>query len=196
MDAGTYTYVRVKSGTDDVWAATSQFKVAVGERVTIPLEMAMDNFHSKALNRNFPLIYFASYIAREGEPVPAAPRAIAPMGSHGSSAATPPGDERIEPKPGVTAVDEVWATRASLKGKSVTVRGKVVKYNAGIMGVNWLHIQDGTGTAGDKTNDVAVTTSDVAKVGDVVTATGTVAVDKDFGAGYAYPVIIERARLH
>ncbi len=36
------------------------------------------------------------------------------------------------------------------------------------------------------------TTADLA-VGDVVTATGTVAVDKDFGAGYTYTVMIEDA---
>ena len=35
----------------------------------------------------------------------------------------------------------------------------------------------------------------VVKVGDVVTMTGVVAVDKDFTAGYAYPVIIENAKL-
>ena len=89
----------------------------------------------------------------------------------------------------------VWANRRALAGKAVAVRGKVVKYNGGILGVNWLHIQDGTGTADRKTNDLTITTDDTATIGDIVTATGTLATDKDFGAGYAYPVILEKSTL-
>jgi hypothetical protein len=92
-------------------------------------------------------------------------------------------------------VAEVWAKRASLGGKPVTVRGKVVKFNGGIMGRNWLHIQDGSGKAEDGTHDLTMTSDAVAKVGDVVTLTGTVAVDKDFGAGYSYAVIVEGATI-
>jgi hypothetical protein len=91
-------------------------------------------------------------------------------------------------------VAEVFAQRTALKEKPVTIRGKVVKYNEGIMGRNWIHIRDGSGTAG-KDNDLTVTTTEKASVGDVVLVTGTVRVEKDFGAGYSYPVIIEDAKL-
>ena len=76
----------------------------------------------------------------------------------------------------------------------MTIRAKVVKYNAGIMGKNWLHLRDGSGKA-DKDNDLTVTSNDVAKVGDVVVIKGAVRTDKDFGAGYAYPVIVEDAKI-
>ena len=82
-----------------------------------------------------------------------------------------------------------------LKDKPVLVRGKVVKYNAGIMGKNWVHLRDGSGSAADNTNDVLVTTANQAKVGDVVTVKGIVHTNKDFGAGYAYKVLIEEATL-
>ena len=198
MDAGSYTYVRVKSGADDVWAATSRFKVQVGDRVTVPLEMPMRDFHSKALDRDFPLIYFASAIVPEGQPLESANAsagAMRPIDSHSPDTTPTVVTERIPPTAGVTPVAQLWAERAALAGKPVTVRGKVVKYNGGIMGLNWLHIQDGTGTAGEKNNDVAVTTTDPAAVGDIVTATGVVGIDRDFGAGYAYPVIVEKATL-
>jgi hypothetical protein len=91
-------------------------------------------------------------------------------------------------------VAEVYAQRAALKEKPVTIRGKVVKYNEGIMGRNWIHIRDGSGNAG-KDNDLTITTADKATVGDVVVVKGTVRTDKDFGAGYSYPVIIEDAKL-
>ena len=88
-----------------------------------------------------------------------------------------------------------WSQKASLKEKGVTVKGQVVKFSPGIMNRNWIHLQDGSGSADKKTNDITVTTQDDAKVGDVVTVKGTVRLDKDFGAGYAYPVIVEDAKL-
>ena len=199
MDASTYTYVRVKTDTGDLWAASSTFKVAVGDRLVIPLEMPMENFHSATLNRDFPVIYFTTRIRREGEPAPAAPVAPAMMSGHGPegmpAAAAPQVTEPIQPAPGGTTVADVWANRKSLAGKTVTVRGKVVKFNGGIMGRNWIHIQDGTGDAAAGTHDLLVTSDAAAKVGDVITATGTVAVDKDFTAGYAYAVLIEGATI-
>ena len=75
------------------------------------------------------------------------------------------------------------------------MRGKVVKYSPGIMGKNWLHLRDGTGSAANSTNDIVVTTTSETKNGDVVTARGTVRTDNDFGSGYAYKVLIEQATL-
>jgi hypothetical protein len=103
--------------------------------------------------------------------------------------------EPIAQPAGGTSIAEVWANRQALAGQTVTVRGKVVKFHAAIMNRNWLHLQDGTGQPGDGTHDLAITTNDVANIGDVVTATGTVGVDKDFTAGYKYGVIVEGARL-
>ncbi|HQR24494.1 MAG TPA: hypothetical protein PK163_06880 [Steroidobacteraceae bacterium] len=96
---------------------------------------------------------------------------------------------------GGQTVAEVYAGKDALAGKSVTVRGKVVKLNTGIMGSNWLHVRDGSGAEG--TNDLTVTTKSTTmpKVGDVVVVTGTVVLDKDFGMGYQYPVIVEDAEV-
>ena len=95
----------------------------------------------------------------------------------------------------VTTVAVVWKTRTALAGTQVTLRGKVVKYNGGILGVNWIHLQDGRGSAADGSNDITVTSKSECKVGDAISVTGTVAIDKDLGAGYKYPVIIERATI-
>jgi hypothetical protein len=92
-------------------------------------------------------------------------------------------------------VAEVFAGKASLKDTSVAIRGKVVKYNPGIMGKNWVHLRDGSGTPEKKDDDITVTTLDSAAVGDIILVKGTVRIDRDFGAGYAYPVIIEDAKV-
>ena len=200
MNAANYTYVRVKTDRGDIWAASGEFKVAVGDRVTLALEMPMENFHSQTLKRDFPVIYFTTRIGREGEALPSAVPAM--MSAHGQAGGAMPAaaaaaqvTEPIQPAPGGTTVAKVWADRKALAGKTVTVRGKVVKFNGGIMGRNWIHIQDGSGAAADGTNDLLVTSDAAAKVGDVVTVTGTVAVDKDFTAGYAYAVMLENAKI-
>jgi hypothetical protein len=193
MNASTYTYVKVKTDTGEIWAASSQFDVKVGDRVTLPLEQPMENFRSQSLDRVFPLIYFASRITRDGDPAAAQPAQM-PAG-HPPVSTKPVVTEKIAPPPGGRSVADVWADRKALAGKTVSLRGKVVKSNGGIMGRNWVHLQDGSGTAADRTNDITVTTDEVVKVGDTITVTGTVAVDRDFGAGYTYTVIVEGAKV-
>ena len=90
-------------------------------------------------------------------------------------------------------VADIFTKKAELSGKPVKIRGKVVKFSPEIMGKNWIHVQDGTGEAGK--NDLTVTTSSTAQIGDTVLITGTLATDKDFGYGYAYDVIIEDAEV-
>lgn len=93
----------------------------------------------------------------------------------------------------VSTVAELFAQKAELAGKDVTVKGKVVKANNNIMQRNWLHVQDGTGAEG--TNDITVTSQQTADVGDEVTVRGKLVADKDIGAGYNYSLLIEDAAI-
>lgn len=90
-------------------------------------------------------------------------------------------------------VEALFQEKAQLKGQQVVLKGKVVKANNQIMGRNWIHLQDGSGSQG--TNDITITTQDSAQVGDQVTVIGTVGVDVDFGSGYMYPLIVEKATI-
>jgi hypothetical protein len=140
-------------------------------------------------------------------PAPGAQQAAPPAGAPAlppmavsRTGATPgvatPEVATTEAPAGGRSIADTWAQRASLANTSVTVRGTVVKVNNGIMGSNWFHLQDGTGKASDGTNDLTVTTDAVVTVGDVVTVTGILATKKDFGAGYSYEAIIEKATVH
>jgi hypothetical protein len=93
------------------------------------------------------------------------------------------------------AVGDLYKERAELNGKPVTVHGKVVKVNNMIMDRNWVHVRDGSGDAAAATNDLTVTTQDTAEPGDLVTVTGTLVVDQDFGSGYKYPLLVEKATI-
>ena len=108
------------------------------------------------------------------------------------------GDVTIEPGSIAKAdytVAEMYEKKADVNGKAVKLRGKVVKFSAGIMGKNWVHLRDGSGTEGAGTNDLTVTTQANAVVGDTVVVSGTATADKDFGAGYNYLIIVEDAEI-
>ncbi|BCS52944.1 OB-fold nucleic acid binding domain-containing protein [Geobacter sp. SVR] len=97
--------------------------------------------------------------------------------------------------PDASTVAGAFANSAKLDKKKVSIRGKVVKVSTGIMGKNWIHIQDGTGSQAKANNNIVCTSKELAAVGDVITVTGTLAKDKDFGAGYKYSAIIENATV-
>ena len=90
-------------------------------------------------------------------------------------------------------VAEAFANSKKLDNKKVVISGKVVKVSTGIMKRNWIHIQDGTGSPKNGTDNLVCTSKDLAKVGDVITVSGTLAKDRDFGSGYRYNAIIENA---
>ena len=207
MNSGGYTYARLTANGADTWIAGNEFALAVGDQVTAAVNMPMERFRSRTLNREFALIYFVSQVARNGEPLAAAPAAAgAPsmMGSHGGSdaveapAPAAPSASLIAPVagvPGAVKIAQVWATRQALSGKAVVLRGQVVKANYEIMGTNWYHVQDGSGVVATGTHDLVVTSSAQVKVGEVVTVSGVLATGKDFGAGYAYDAIVEQAQI-
>ncbi len=187
-DVDSYTYIRLKTKDGETWAAVSRAPVKVGATVSIGDAMVMQNFESKSLKKTFPAIVFGSLagsskLATEPHPTGTPVADTAPI--------------RVEKATGANArtVAEVITKGAELKDKAVQVRGKVVKFNPAIMGKNWIHLRDGSGSASDATNDLLVTTNAKAKPGDVITVSGMVRVDKDFGAGYVYKVLIEDATI-
>ncbi len=95
----------------------------------------------------------------------------------------------------VKTVAAVYKEKVALTGKTISATGKVVKVNNGIMGRNFVHVQDGTGDAKDGSNNLVVTSKQTAAVGDKVTISGLVVVNRDFGSGYSYPLIIEEATV-
>ena len=197
MNAGGYTYARLQAaGSEDVWIAATEFAAKAGDRLTVALEMPMTNFESKTLNRTFPVVYFVAGVTRDGEAVAAPAGGAAPsmMTSH-APAATATTVEPIAAPPGGLSVADVFAQRDALAGKQVTVRGKVVKVNNQIMGRNWVHIQDGSGSASDRTHDLTVTTAAEVKTGEIITATGVLAARKEIGEGYAYDALLENATI-
>lgn len=187
-DVEIYSYLRLKTKDGEMWAAVTKAPVKVGAKVIIENSMVMKNFESKSLKKTFPTIIFGTLggAGTVAAGMPAAPAKVVDT--------TP---IKVAKASGANArtVAEVVAKATELNGKPVRVSGKVVKYNSGIMGKNWIHLRDGSGLDADGSNDVLVTTTAESKVGAVVTVTGVVRTNKDFGAGYSYKVLIEDAKL-
>ncbi len=193
MNAGGYTYVCLEKKGVKTWVAVPETKVTVGKEMAFQPGVEMRNFPSKTLNRTFESIYFSAgpMNVSKGE------EKKSTSAVHGSSAALSGEKISVKKAEGKDAytVAEIHGKKESLNEKKVIVRGKVVKVSSGIMGKNWIHLQDGTGNAESGTNDIIATSQDTVRVGDIITVKGTVYKDKDFGSGYKYSVIMEQASI-
>ncbi len=185
VNASNYTYLKVKENDSEYWIAVPQMEVKKGETLYFGKSMEMKNFHSDALNKDFESILFVDHVSQT-------PTTAGPVPNH-PKLNTEKENVSVKPLSDGKTVAQIYEDKDDLVGKTVRVRGKVTKFNPNIMGRNWVHIQDGTGSSNDY--DLMVTSKDIVRVGDVVVVEGKVSVNKDFGAGYSYPVMIEDANV-
>ncbi|HXC51738.1 MAG TPA: hypothetical protein VN634_12680 [Candidatus Limnocylindrales bacterium] len=187
MNASNYTYARVETPAGQQWIAGPQTPLKVGDVVEWKGGMKMEKFTSKTLDRTFDSLLLVDQIVGSAA-------GGSPHGALASKAADDAEISGVAKAPGGMSVAEIYDQSASLEGKEVTVRGKVVKFNGGVMGRNWLHVRDGSrSAAGD--NDLTVTSDMNATVGDTVLVRGTLVLNKDFGFNYKYAVMLERATV-
>jgi len=191
MNASNYTYLRVEENGKEYWMAVPQLPVEIDEYVYYSKSMEMKNFHSETLKKDFPSILFVQDISK----TIAGQNGQTPMGDnpHVKGITLEKQEISIKPAANGKTVAQIIEQKTQLSDKIVIVKGKVTKFNEAILGKNWIHIQDGTNANGEF--DLLVTSNDNAAVGDVVTVKGKVALDKDFGAGYSYKLLVEEATL-
>jgi hypothetical protein len=201
MNAGGYSYIYIEQADGKkVWVAVTQVAIKVGDRMSFKPGTEMVKFESKALNRSFDSIIFCDGVLSGGStakvPDPGKNEGVSP----GSRGARKEKAAKISVTkatgPNAATIAEAYSNSAKLNNKKVVIRGQVVKISSGIMGKNWIHIQDGTGSEKRKNHNLVCTSkTDIADVGDVVTITGTLIMDRDFGSGYKYAVIIEGTKI-
>lgn len=189
IQTSNYTYLRVSDKDHENWIAINKAQVEVGKSYYYIPTIEMNNFVSKELKRTFPAITFVDKFSDQ----PIVEKITVADSARGKQEPVAKEGIKVEKAAGGITIAELYAAKESYAGKTVKIRGEVVKYSPDIMKTNWVHIQDGTNNAGSF--DLAITTNDVTKVGDIVTFEGKVAVKKDFGAGYYYEVIVENAKL-
>ena len=191
IQANAYTYLNVAENGQTFWIAITKADIKEGQKLYYDSGLEMTNFESKDLNRTFESIYFVDQISDLPHTTP--PPAMSDAAGHTGKPEIEQQQVTVQPAAGGVTIAELYKNRQQYKNKVITVRGQVVKVNSGIMGRNWVHIQDGTSSDGKF--DLTITTQDNAQIGDVLTFEGTVFLEKDFGAGYYYDVIVEQATV-
>lgn len=190
VHASAYSYFLVsEDGVEDYWMAVSKIDLKVGADFYFEEGLEMIDFESKELNRTFEKVLFVQMISD----VPINSKLVREMsGTQDHGMPEPKNSEKeikVEVPEGAITIAELYKNKEDYNGKKVLVHGEVVKVNNGIMSKNWIHIQDGTKHETDF--DLTITTQEEITVGSVLTFEGIVTLDKDFGAGYVYALIIE-----
>lgn len=187
IQGNSYTYLNVKEGDASFWIALAKCEMEVGDTFSYGRGLEMRDFTSKELERTFDTIYFVSKISKDTP---------APVENHPEISQPKPEVEAVkisvEPADGGITLAELFSNREAYADKTVLIRGQVTKVNPAIMGTNWIHLQDGTGEG--EPHDLVITTDDEITSGEIVTFEGTVTLKKDFGAGYSYEIIMEKAK--
>jgi hypothetical protein len=188
IQGNSYTYLNVKEADALIWIAISKADMEVGETISFKNPLEMKNFRSKELERTFETIYFVGRIDKES----ASPAGGETAQSPHQKPAVEKKEISIEPIEGGISIAELFSNREAYADTIVRIKGQVAKDNLSIMGKNWVHLQDGTGDSGN--NDLLVTAQDMVALGDVVIFEGTIGLNKDFGSGYSYELLMEEAK--
>ncbi|MEM7656493.1 MAG: hypothetical protein AAF399_10225 [Bacteroidota bacterium] len=188
-----YVYLRVTEGVENYWIATLKQEVQVGATYFYRGGLPKTNFESKEYNRVFENLVLVSKLVPPkhagGQELPA-PTKTAPPTFPATSASPPPS----APTSGNSIkIAELVENPQKYDGQTVELVGTCTKVNANIMGKNWVHLKDGSQDA----FDLVITTSEVIQEGQKVHMQAVVRLNKDFGAGYRYDLILEDGRsLH
>jgi len=190
LPAEKYTYLRVKENDVEVWIAIPKAEIEKGGTYYYRGGLKKTNFKSVEYDRVFETVYLVSGVSKdpgmggmsEGNP-------------HQNVSNTTPSqqDSNIEPPSGGITLSELLNNRKKYEGQVVKVQGRVVKLNNMIMKRNWVHIQDAS--IQEEKTDLTVTTEETVAMGDIVAFEGKISLNKDFGAGYKYEIIMEDAHI-
>lgn len=191
-----YTYLRVLENGIEKWIAAPSTQAEIGQTYYFEKGMEMTNFESKELNRTFETIYFVDRMSTDSEmkiQMNSYNSLNTDLFQQGAKPILEKQQVEIKPVEDALTIAELYKNMKAYEGKSIKIKGKVTKFNPAIMKKNWIHLQDGT-EFNDRF-DITATIDTEANVGDIVTIEGVVSLNKDFGYGYTYELIVENAVL-
>ena len=191
LPTSKYTYLNVSEDGEKTWIAIPKKDVKVGGTYYYRGGLKKTNFKSVEYDRVFETLYLVSDVSED----PGMSGMATGASPHGNTAPDAPIEQttKIDPVPGGITIAELLENRKKYEGQTVRIKGRCVKLNNMIMNRNWIHLQDGS--LKDKTIDLTVTTTENIPLGAIVAVEGKIALNKDFGAGYKYDIIMEEAKL-
>jgi len=194
LQTSNYTYIRAKESNMEFWLAVAKMDAAVGNTYYFTGGLLMTDFESKELKRTFKEILFVDRISSDPSVTEMnANSQNSQVVTTGSAIPVEKKEVKIKRAQEDITISELYENKKSYAGKKIKMKGEVTKFSPGIMDKNWIHLQDGTDFSGKF--DLTLTTDQEVKVGDIITVEGTITLDKDFGYGYFYEVIMENAKI-
>lgn len=185
-----YSYLRVTENGEEFWIAIPKSEVEKGGTYYYRGGLKKINFKSVEYDRVFETVYLVSGVSKDpGMNDISGGNPHQNMTTTESSSA----ENNIGPIAGGITLAELMHNKKKYEGQTVKVQGRVVKLNNMIMNRNWIHIQDAS--LKNENTDLTVTTTDNVAMGDVVAFEGKITLNKDFGAGYKYEIIMEEAHI-
>ncbi|WP_203296589.1 hypothetical protein [Luteirhabdus pelagi] len=189
-----YVYLNVSENGETFWIATAKQPIEVGKTYFYRGGLLKTNFESKEHNRVFDRMILINNLVPEDH---AMHTNMQGQGDVTRSQTTPVKEdiemhgEKISQQKGSMSIADLLKEPNRYEGKVVQLSGKVAKVNPNIMNRNWIHLQDGT----QDDFDMVLTSKQFVQEGETVTMKGTVVLNRDFGAGYTYDLIIENAEV-
>jgi len=189
-----YVYLNVTEGGEQFWIATRKQDVILGKTYFYRNGLLKTNFESKEYKRVFDRIFLVSNLVAERH---GGNTGIAKV-DFGETKTEfvqkeniPTHTEKIAQHKGDIKIADIVANPKKYDGKTVQITGKCVKINPNIMERNWIHLQDGS----KDDFDLVVTSNTFVPEGKVVTIKALVSLNRDFGAGYRYDLILENGTV-
>lgn len=180
-----YVYLNVKENDKQYWIATRKLDIKIGETYFYKGGLLKTNFESKEYNKVFDKIYLVTSLVQANHGGSTESNELETEQSTNKNTTTD--TKTIIVKSGSIKISELVENYKKYEGKTVQISGKCVKINPNIMGRNWIHIKDGT----KDDYDLVITSNTFVKEGSMITIKATVTLNKDFGAGYKYDLILE-----
>jgi hypothetical protein len=189
LPTASYTYLNVTEGEKTFWIAVSSTDAKIGETYFYVGGLLKNNFESKALNKVFDELYLIGNLVSSNHGNEVA--STSANNTEVNELATTSEKINITRQKGSIKISEIVKNPKKYEGQTVQIDGECTKINLGIMGKNWIHLKDGS----QDDFDLVITSDAIVDVGVVVTIKAEVVLNKDFGAGYKYDLILENGTL-
>lgn len=190
LNTERYTYLRAKEGAEEFWVAVPRQEITVGHTYFYRGGLKKTNFYSQEFDRNFDLVYLVSNIMDAKDH----PGSQSVSSEPSSQNKTPDLEAGAAAHKAAVKLSDLLKNPEKYGNSKIIVSGQVVKANYQIMGKNWYHLQDGSQFSGKKA-DLTITSQETAQLGEKLSFQGIIYLNKDFGAGYKYALIMEEATL-
>ena len=192
LRASRYLYLNVTEGEEKFWIAVRKQNIEVGGVYYYKRALLKTDFESKENNKVFEKIYLVTNLVSENHVHEQ--KSIGNIETNFEEAVdnqpvtkASENPERSIQQKGSLKIAELVENYKKYEGKKIQVSGECVKVNPGIMDRNWIHIKDGS----RDDYDLVITSDTYVAEGEIITMEALVSINKDFGAGYKYNLILE-----